>query len=322
MKLLKQLRRPLYILGILAGGVFFILQAIRATQGVIENPGTFAFGHFLIYAFLIFCSVRGVQIIAWREILNGLRVRLDVRSVLLDYSLTFLPRYIPGSVWGYISRAEWLNKKFQVPYSVANYSSLIETGFVLFSFVQLALLFFALNAFDGIIRLLLIGLFVLSFFISWWLYSKFHQSRFFVWVLKKLNVVSIEKPVSFRSWLLALLLYLIAWFGFGLSTQAIVAAFSVSSGGNLLDFTYLYGLSWVTGFLVFFVPSGIGVREVAFSQITISMLGLSASTASLLAVLTRALILLGEITWVLGTLMVKLWRKNLQASVSVDKNNP
>lgn len=319
---LKQLRRPLHIIGIVAGGIFFALQVIRAVQGVIENPGTFEFGHYLIYAFLVFCSVRGLQIITWREILKGLGACLDLRPVLLNYSLTFLPRYIPGTVWGYLSRAEWLNKDFGIPYSVANYTSVIEAGMVLLSFAQLAILFFALNVYEGILRLVLIVLFFLSFFASWWLYSRFHQSQVFVWMLEKLNVASINQPITLKSWVLALVLYLFAWLGFGLSTMAIVAAFSTGSPGDLMDFTYVYGLSWVTGFLVFFVPTGIGVREVAFSELAVSMLGLSSSTASLLAVLTRALILLGEITWVLGTLLVRLGRKNAQASAAADHNNP
>lgn len=319
MDLLKKLRRPLYTIGIIAGGIFFIFQAIRAFQGVFENQVVFVNAHYLVYAFLVFCSVRGVQIIAWREILQGLEVRLDVRPVLLEYSLTFLPRYIPGSVWGYISRAEWLNKKFQVPYSIANYSSLLETGLVLFSFIQIAILYIVMNADEFIIRLLLIGLFIASFFFSWWVYSQIHQSQIFIWMLKKLSFVSIQHPVSFKSWFLALLLYLIAWFGFGLSTLAIVVAFGTGMGGGLIDFTYLYGVSWVTGFLVFFVPSGIGVRELAFSQIAVSMFGITAATASLLAVITRSLIFLGEISWVLITLLIKVLRKNLFVNVSVNE---
>ncbi len=80
------------------------------------------------------------QIAAWVLIMRSLHVHLPIHQARFIYSLSFLARYIPGSIWGYLSRSEWLLQNYQVSYTVSNYGSVLEvalavsTGFFVIGF--------------------------------------------------------------------------------------------------------------------------------------------------------------------------------------------
>ncbi len=80
------------------------------------------------------------QIGAWVLLMRSLNIELPIHKARYIYSLSFLARYIPGSIWGYLSRSEWLLHDYQVSYTSSNYGSILEvalavsTGFCVLGF--------------------------------------------------------------------------------------------------------------------------------------------------------------------------------------------
>jgi uncharacterized membrane protein YbhN (UPF0104 family) len=67
--------------------------------------------------------------------------------------------------------------------------------------------------------------------------------------------------------------------------------------------------SWAIGFLILFVPSGIGVREAVMSLVLAQSAGLPASMGGLVAVVSRLVLILAELTWVLAGFTLRAIRK-------------
>ena len=85
----------------------------------------------------------------------------------------------------------------------------------------------------------------------------------------------------------------------------VAQGFGLQNIGNLVDFTFLFGFAWLAGFLVVFVPSGLGIREVVLSNLLTSILGIPAVQASALSVTSRFVISLAELAWILVALLFK-----------------
>lgn len=74
----------------------------------------------------------------------------------------------------------------------------------------------------------------------------------------------LERPVSGRAVLRSALVSLFAWLAIGLQVYVLLTALGMQAGAaGLARSIGGYALGWTAGFLVFFVPAGVGVREVA-----------------------------------------------------------
>lgn len=74
----------------------------------------------------------------------------------------------------------------------------------------------------------------------------------------------LERPVSGRAVLRSALVSLFAWLAIGLQVYVLLTALGMEAGAaGLARSIGGYALGWTAGFLVFFVPAGVGVREVA-----------------------------------------------------------
>ena len=51
-----------------------------------------------------------IQIAAWQVIMAGMGIYVGRWHLAQGYMLPFLARYIPGSVWGYLGRSQWMNQ--------------------------------------------------------------------------------------------------------------------------------------------------------------------------------------------------------------------
>jgi uncharacterized membrane protein YbhN (UPF0104 family) len=62
--------------------------------------------------------------------------------------------------------------------------------------------------------------------------------------------------------------------------------------------TFVYAVSWLVGFFVVFIPSGLGVRELTMSSLLVAVAGMSTGIASAAALAVRALLLITEVAFV------------------------
>ena len=102
------LRSRLYWLGLGIGLFFFVGQILRGYQVFSTLTLDVSLLVRLSAAVLAGLVALGLQMAAWRYLMQDLGIKLTWRSIIGGYMLSFLPRYVPGSVWGYLSRSEWL----------------------------------------------------------------------------------------------------------------------------------------------------------------------------------------------------------------------
>jgi len=89
-------------------------------------------------------------------------------------------------------------------------------------------------------------------------------------------------------------LHVVAWVGYGLAFSLLWAAFRpLPAGPQFLMVASAFPTAYVLGFLAFFAPAGVGVREGALAALTAPLLGAADATA--LAVIARVLMTVLEL---------------------------
>ncbi|MCC6457423.1 MAG: flippase-like domain-containing protein [Caldilineaceae bacterium] len=284
-------RRILYSVGIVLGLGLLAQQAwqgysaLQQIQACVIRPG------FLLAALALYVVAYFVQMAAWALIMRALQAPLSPQAVVEGYALSFLPRYIPGSVWGYLSRNEWLAQNYQVSYSVSTTASLLEAALLLVTAGLLGGLFWLPMLWQ--IPLLELALVVSGLLASWLVW------RALPWLAARLGGKRVQGSFAPRQdlalWGTTTLLYVIFW---SLQGGALVAITQTLCGGFMLGVfaaTAAFALAWAIGFLVVFVPAGLGVREWTLSALLVLFAMLQPGQATLLAVVSRFGLIIAEV---------------------------
>lgn len=297
------LRKALYWVGILVGGSLFLNQVWRGYESFTTKSIAIIYpvGLWVSVGFIILAT--GTQIAAWRMMMANLGVIIAWREVLKGFVLSFLPRYIPGSVWGYVSRAEWMKQSYGTPYSISNSGSILEVVLIFMGVCLVSGIYLVENL-TGNIRWFLLSLFCLLPLITWggirWVLSSSAVQLF----LRKHSISNQVKFFPLLVWVVLCGMHAIAWVFYGASVFWIIQSIFPNHSVALANTTFLFSVSWLLGFIVPFVPAGLGIREQSLSTLLISMTLLSAGQASSVAVLSRLLTLLGELVWLaIGVLL-------------------
>ena len=99
------------------------------------------------------------------------------------------------------------------------------------------------------------------------------------------------------------------WLSYAVSVYAVARAVAPAYNIDLRVSALAASASWAVGFLVLFVPSGIGVREAIMSSTLAQAAGLPVAIGGLVAVVSRFLLVLAELTWVLAGFALRTIRK-------------
>lgn len=309
--MIRKTRKILYWFGLAIGAGLFAWQLVGVFQSLRSNALVVLSPAALVLAFAALILLIYMQMINWRQILLGSEYPLGMRDLVRGYTLSLLPRYIPGTVWGYISRGEWLYQRFRVPYSVVSFSSVLEVLVTVISSLMVIGYFLVLsNPLALAIRVVLIAAISLLPVLVWLLVGGFVKLRP-QGKLRKFFSANPVKNIPIRNWLACILNFLGQWVLLGITVLLINGAFyphwdglMVISPWNLSIATYAFSLAWLAGFIILFVPGGIGVREVMLSMILASSLPVSYPQAVLVAVLSRGLYSIAEIFWILAGLFI------------------
>lgn len=302
------LRKILYFFGMLLGGGLFVFQFGRSIVSFAASGLNPAGIHFLVLAFMAVVLVRGIQMTAWHALMQYISPSLKWIDVAEKYTATLLSRYIPGSIWGYISRAEWLRAEHRIPYGVTNFISAVEIALVILTGMLAAVVYgFSIASawLDFGLALLLIGLFILP----WLLLRRIDQWAWFQRLMAKVFKIFETRPIPLSAWVKAALLDLVAWYGFGMSLKWIIQALQPSAFPQLDLTTMVYAAAWLAGFLVIFVPSGLGIREQTIITLSNSFHLTTTAISTSASILMRLLISGGELAWVFFGIIIKAVRQ-------------
>jgi hypothetical protein len=234
--------------------------------------------------------------LAWHQLIRGLGYSIELIEVFQGYILSFLPRYIPGTVWGYWSRGEWLKQSYGIPYADSTFSSLLEIGLWLLTSTVAAAGCYLWEAWLIPLWLLAIpGLLV----IPWLAWASLRVITTAAMIKRLVGRWGPEEiRFDFSHWLLAYLIYLVFWLCYGFSLVQIVQGLGHTQAG-LAQTTLAYSLAWLVGFVILIAPTGLGVRELMLSSLLAHQFNLLPELASAIAVTSRFTIYLAEVIWLL-----------------------
>lgn len=289
-------RKPIFVMGLSLGGVLFLQQVweIYAATGWgrlhLSQPA------WLWVALSCVTVAYFVQMLSWSLIMQYRGVSPGLSLTVRGYFLSFLPRYIPGSIWGYWSRSEWLKQYCGITYTDSALASVLETLALVLTATSVAGSWLALRleGFGG----LALGIAAVGMLLFTWL--GLPGLVFWLEQLRSGSRSYRASPVAFRAWSAAIVLYLILWILHGGAIYSIIQAVLFDP---LVDFPgaiFVMSSAWLIGFIAVAVPAGIGVRELTLATLLSSQFGLLAWQAGLVAVAARLVVIVAEVEWLLA----------------------
>lgn len=285
-------RQLLNWVGLAIGALLFGYQFWLSSKSFATSFNISAF--WIIAAGLATC-LHLAQIGIWSHlIMRGIGVSLPFKAILDVYLLSGLVRHVPGGFWGYVSRSQWLFERFAVPYSVANTGSVLQVlgwvvaaGCVVGGYQTLVWRDARQALFLALTMLVLIGIWFALHALARWRRSE--------WLARRGVIDLARLRLSLRHWLAIVFAYSILWIGWG--GVMFFATGEIGNGlmWNFLDATFVYAAAWLIGFVIVFVPAGLGIREVALASFLVAQTGMPLEYASAVAVAMRFLTLLAEL---------------------------
>lgn len=281
-------------LAIAAAGAVFVVRAIVDGYDSSRDAIADARAGWLVASFPVAFAGMTLVGVPWRRSMRLLGADPSMRDTLRWYFLGQLGKYVPGTLWPIVGRAE-LARRGGVNRPSAYGSVVLTLGatYLAAMFVVIGFLPFAGDNGAGdqwwVLLLLPLGLAVLHPAVLGW--------------GKRLVERTVRRPIEvvIPAWgdsVALVLRHAPAWFFIGTATWLVARAFDPSAGWSELMVPGV--LSWIIGFVVVPVPGGIGVREAAFTAAAASLDGGIGATV---AVVSRLIFMLVDAT---GALLASL----------------
>ncbi len=277
-------------LGLLAQQAWFGYQALQQAQACVVRPG------FLLMALGQYVGAYFVQMAAWALIMRSLHAPLTPQAVVEGYALSFLPRYIPGSIWGYLSRNEWLAQVHQVGYGVSTIASMMEAALLLVTASALGALYWLPTLWQASLgqaspfEFAIFALILVGSWLTWRMLP-----RMIVRLSRQRIEVNTKHNQSLGLWGVTTFLYVGFWILQGGALLAIAYTLCGGLALSLFAASAAFAVAWAIGFLVVFVPAGLGVREWTLGALLITFAALDPGQATLLAVISRFGLIVAEL---------------------------
>jgi uncharacterized membrane protein YbhN (UPF0104 family) len=230
---------------------------------------------------------QGLLAINWHQMLKRCGYPLPMHQLFRIYFLTGVTRYLPGGIWHFGGRIVWLNQ-LSVPLKVSTQTVVAEQASVLWVALVSSMFFVFSESLPGLLLQALVGLmcFVLliaaSVILTWTLKAAGHENR---------N----HKVQSFKQ----IALYFVFWLCYGISIYILIIALEYPLQ-HIEPFRVIgyAALSWAVGYLVIFVPGGVGVREGVLTVLLSALLPFP--IAGTIALLARMVSTIPELIWAAG----------------------
>src|SRR5688572_9943086 len=216
----------------------------------------------LMFAFFLFAF----RAVSWWQILAGFGHRLPLRAATRIWSISELARYVPGAIWQVVGRV-YLVKPYGVSGTVSSTSQILEVFTFLLANVLVAtscLLYYGVRRdVDGSARVWLVTAMALVPTLCVVLHPRIFY-RLVNRTLEMMNKPPITQRLPGKRQVL-----LLGWAIVGLVWQSLAVWFMTAEAQDLpIEKWWVvagaYSLAWCAGFLAFWAPGGIGVREVVF----------------------------------------------------------
>ncbi|HZD68660.1 MAG TPA: lysylphosphatidylglycerol synthase domain-containing protein [Actinomycetes bacterium] len=230
--------------------------------------------------------------LCWRAVLADLGSALPVLSGMRVFFLGQLGKYLPGSLWPLLAQME-LGRDYKVPRRTSGVALVVFMLLHLGIGLLIAALALPLLGHDALRR-------------YGWALSVLPAAAVVLYppVLNRILATALRlarrepmpKPLSPRGVLSAVAWSLTAWLLSGLHIWVLARMLGVHGGSGLLARSIgAFAAAWCVGFLVVIAPAGGGAREAAL--IVLLSTGVGTARATVIAVVSRLLLTIGDLGW-------------------------
>jgi hypothetical protein len=244
----------------------------------------------------------------WRFLLMDRNVSAGWAETLTIFSVSQFGKYLPGNVGQHIGRVV-LAKEAGFPISTTIGTMVMEMFWGIGVGAGLGVLSFFLFDNTGSIELqwwdgpLTLTLLVFIVIIAPRIGIEF-LNRYFPGLAKRVSGEDSIPLPKIHTTLVATFLFFLCFLMMGIVTRLQVLCLFGATEGSVLEFTCLFAIAWLGGYLVPGAPGGLGVREALMVLLFTPLLG--AGTAVGLSVTLRATTITGDALAFLGALIFKM----------------
>jgi hypothetical protein len=229
-----------------------------------ERVKAIHWGYFFLAAAMFAAFLFAFRVMSWRTILAGFGYKLPLAPATRIWSTSELARYLPGAIWQVVGRV-YLCKPYGVRGTVCSASQLLELVVFLLANILVALsclLWFGTKLDPAAAKQMYVVMPLVPL-----LMLILHPKVFYTLLTKYMTWRGKELPARrVRGKTLTLLA---VWSIVGLLWQA-AALWVLTHEPLKLELSKWwvvagsYGLAWCAGFIAFWAPAGLGVREYVF----------------------------------------------------------
>jgi uncharacterized membrane protein YbhN (UPF0104 family) len=233
----------------------------------------------------------GGMMLAWRALLADLGSPLRLPAAIRVMFIGQLGKYVPGAVWAVAAQVE-LARDYQIPRRRSATASVVAMALTLVVGMIAAGVTLPLTSADAARHYWwVLALTPLAVACLWPPVIKYVLDR----ALKLARRAPLEKAVSFRGMAKALGWTVLGWLLFGVHAWLLISEFAGRDGRTFTLALGGYALAWAVGFLIIFIPGGIGAREVALIAVLAPVM--SSASALVVALISRVVMTIGDLFW-------------------------
>lgn len=290
-----ELKKKVYPILIVGGGLFFAYLVYRVGTDFFKSDLRNSWKpQYFFFAIPPIIIIHFLQILNYFYVIREGHRDIDFQESLIAYASTFIPKYIPGAIWGYLARDRLLSVDYFVPSRWVWETSIYEVLYVICSGLFVAAYWYFSSSFRVILTVF--GIAILFF--VW---------KAIVYLSNKFGNYS-KAPLRFRTWLMVNVVTSLQWALYGLSLHYLCRAININDT-PLLALSSTYAFAWILGFLVVIVPFGLGIREMTLSTILNKVVGIPNGAATFVAVVSRITVIISELTWFLLAITLRALQK-------------
>jgi hypothetical protein len=293
----RPLRTALHLLVVAAFVAFIVYAVAKRWDDVRDYAGRLS----LRAAGLSMAAVLGAiwcSFLCWKAVLADFGSRVPVTGGMRIFFVGQLGKYLPGKLWPILTQIR-LGASYHVPRRASGAAAgvfmllVLGTGLVLAAVTMPFLGGQAFSRYWWTLAVLPVAL------------AAMHPAilnRGLGLALRLAKREPMPRPLTLRGIALAAFWCLPMWALFGLHTWALAVDLGSASALDLyLRATGVFAASWSIGFVLGVLPAGAGPREAAF--ILLFGATLPTAQATVLALVSRLLITLGDVAWGLSALL-------------------
>jgi uncharacterized membrane protein YbhN (UPF0104 family) len=267
----------LAMLGLMAWIVLSDYQVVKAALSRVRLD-------WVIIAIGLNFLAHGLLALNWHQMLKRCGYSLPVYRLFRVYFLSGVARYLPGGFWHFGGRIVWLNQ-LSVPLKASTQTVVAEQASILWVALVSSTFFVFVHTLQGLLRQVLLGLMCFLLLIA--------ASVILTWTLKVADHKGHNHQIqSFKQ----IALYFVFWLCYGISICTLIIALEYPllqiEPFRIIGYA---SLSWAVGYLVIFVPGGVGIREGVLTVLLSALLPFP--IAGTIALLARMVSTIPELIW-------------------------